>query len=80
MTQNLNTDEDDESNGLSVLFLTWLMRSYTLAQITQVGGVSLAATYKALTGKATAFADFSAAVNVNWPQGVPSGVVSDNPW
>lgn len=77
------TDQDDLSNGCSVLFLNWLFAlGFTWPDITQAGGATLAATYKILTqlSKTTAWQDFNAAVNQRWPIGRPSGVTVDNPW
>lgn len=70
-----NTDQDDVATGCGVLYLYWLVSlGYSIAQITQAGGATLAANYQALTGKSTAWADFSAAV------ATLSGVNGDNPW
>jgi hypothetical protein len=69
------TDQDDVSIGCGVLYLYWMVhRGFTAAQITQAGGATLADNYKSLTGKATAWSDFAAAV------ATLSGVTSDNPW
>jgi hypothetical protein len=69
------TDQDDVSIGCGVVYLYWMVsRGFTAAQITQAGGATLADNYKSLTGKATAWSDFSAAVAT-----LP-GVTTDNPW
>jgi acylphosphatase len=53
-----NTDQDSVSTGCGIVYLYW-MRSlgFTIPQITQAGGATLAANYKTLTGKTTAFSD-----------------------
>jgi hypothetical protein len=69
------TDQDDVSIGCGIVYLYWMVsQGFTAAQITQAGGATLADNYKALTGKATAWSDFSAAV------AALSGVATDNPW
>lgn len=78
---NEQTDQDAESNGCAVLFLTWLLSvGYGLDRITQAAAPSLAGTYQTLTGHLTAWEDFSAACAARWPAGQPSGVTTDNPW
>jgi hypothetical protein len=68
------TDQGAESTGCAVVYLYW-MRSlgYPIAQIVQAAGVTLAANYQTLTGKASAYDDLLAAV-----QGL--AVTSDNPF
>lgn len=82
VTKTNPTDQDSQSNGCAVLFLTWMhtILGFTYTQISEAGSPTLAGTYQKLTGKNTAFADFTAAVNVRWPAGSPSGVTGDNPW
>jgi len=81
VSQNDSTDQDPVSNGCAVLFLTWLaFLGYGYDKVTQAAAGSLWGTYRRLTGKTTAFADFTAAVNARWPAGQPSGVTMDNPW
>ena len=72
------TDQDPVSTGCGIVYLYWMLsKGYTAAQITQAGcpDGSLASNYQALTGAATAWADFSAAVNA-----LPGRITSDNPW
>jgi hypothetical protein len=73
-----STDQDDIATGCGVVFLGWLAYlGHTTAQITQAGcpDGALASCYTALTGKATAWADFTAAVN-----GLGSAITGDDPW
>ncbi len=72
------TDGDDVATGCCVAYLYWMASlGYTFAQIVQAGCLdgSLASNYTALTGKSTAWADFSAAVGA-----LPGGVTGDDPW
>lgn len=68
------TDRGAESTGCAVVYIYW-MRSlgYSISQIVQAGGATLAANYQALAGKTTAYADLLAAM-----QGLT--VTSDNPF
>jgi hypothetical protein len=74
VTKTEGTDRDPVSTGCSIVYIYW-MRSlgYTVSQIVQAGGATLAANYQTLTGKTTALADLLAAVK-------PLGVKSDNPF
>jgi hypothetical protein len=74
VTKTEGTDRDYVSTGCSIVYIYW-MRSlgYTVSQIVQAGGATLAANYQTLTGKTTALADLLAAVK-------PLGVKSDNPF
>jgi hypothetical protein len=76
------TDQSADSNGCAVLFLNWLqaVKQFAWPQIAQAGAATLAGTYQKLSGKATAWTEFIAAVNARWPIGAPSGVTTDNPW
>jgi hypothetical protein len=72
------TDQDLVSTGCGVVYLYWVIsKGFTAAQVTQAGcpNGALASNYSALTGLATAWADFMAAVNA-----LPGGITSDNPW
>ena len=72
------TDQDAVSTGCGIVYLYWMMsKGYTAAKITQAGcpDGSLTSNYEALTGKSTAWTDFSAAVAA-----LSHGVTSDNPW
>jgi len=58
--------------------MCWMVaRRYTLDRLTQAGcpNVTLASNYLALPGSASAWTDFSAAVDE-----ITGGVSSDNPW
>jgi hypothetical protein len=79
--QNYPDDRNPQSNGCGVLFLWWLRSlGYPWEKIVLAAGTSLAACYLGLTGKSTAWSDFTAAVNAHWPAGKSSGVMVDNPW
>jgi hypothetical protein len=58
------TDRDGVSTGCAIVYIYW-MRSlgYTVAQITQAGGATLADNYKTLTGKTTAYNDLRGALD-----------------
>ena len=58
------TDQDYPSIGCGMVYLSWMSgeRGFPTDAITQAGGATLAENYKTLTGKDTAWADFSAAV------------------
>lgn len=68
------TDGDYPSIGAAVVYINW-MRSlgYSVAQITQAAGSTLAINYQTLTGRTTAYGDLTAALS-----GIP--VRSDNPF
>jgi acylphosphatase len=56
-----NTDRDSVSTGCGMVYIYWLRSlGFTIPQIVQAGGATLAANYKTLTGKTTAFADMLA--------------------
>jgi hypothetical protein len=69
-----STDRDAVSTGCAIVYIYW-MRSlgYTMPQIVQAGGATLAANYQTLTGKTTAYKDLLAAVG-------PLSITSDNPF
>jgi hypothetical protein len=75
---NEGSDLNPVSTGCGVVYLYWMLsKGFTLSQIVQAGcphGV-LAGNYRVLTGKATAWADFSSAVNA-----LPHEIAGDNPW
>lgn len=78
--QVTHTDEDDQANGCSVLFIFWLRSlGYSYEQIIKTRGKTLADVYASLTGKVTAWQDFFAAVSLRWPVGSTTPTV-DNPW
>jgi hypothetical protein len=73
-----STDQDAVATGCGVVYLYWMMsQGHSPADITKAGCAdgSLASNYQALTGKTTAWQDFSASV-----AGLAGGVSSDNPW
>jgi hypothetical protein len=76
------TDTNYESIGCSVLFLNWLRfeLNYSWAAIVSAGGAILADTYRGLTGKATAWADFTAVINTYFPAGRTYRLKNDNPF
>jgi len=81
--QTENTDRDYVSIGAGTLFLFYLryQLGLTWAKIVKAGRgqATLAGTYKNLTGRTTAYADFKAFVDRQWPPAHPSGIVgTDN--
>jgi hypothetical protein len=72
------TDQDETSIGCGMVYLYWMRsRGFTAARITQAGSPegTLAGNYAALTGRASAWHDFTAAVAK-----LPRGIISDDPW
>jgi hypothetical protein len=69
-----HTDRNYVSTGCAIVYIYW-MRSlgFTTSEIVQAGGVTLAANYQTLTGRATAYQDLRAAVS-----GLQ--ITSDNPF
>ena len=68
------TDEDAVSTGCAIVYLYWMVHlGYTIPQIVQAAGATLADNYQTLTGKTTAYADLLAAVS-------SLSITSDNPW
>jgi hypothetical protein len=68
------TDQDAVSTGCGVVYIYW-MRSlgFTIPQIVQAGGATLADNYQTLTGKTSAYQDLLAAVQ-------NLSITSDNPF
>jgi hypothetical protein len=63
VTQTEQTDQDAVSTGCSVAYLYWMgSLGFTVPQIVQAGGNTLAANYQTLTGKASAYPDLVAAM------------------
>jgi hypothetical protein len=64
VSQTEQTDRDYVSTGCAVVYIYW-MRSlgYTIDQIVQAGGATLAQNYQNLTGNTTAYQDLYNAVN-----------------
>ncbi len=72
------TDQDGASIGCGIVYLYWMMtQGFAAARITQAGSPdgTLASNYAALTGRASAWSDFIAAVGA-----LSRGIVSDDPW
>ena len=76
------TDTEYNSIGCSVLFLNWLrfQLNYSWEEIVAAGTATLAGTYKNLTGKDTAWQDFEAVINANFPVGRQYNLDTDNPF
>ncbi len=76
------TDTNYNSIGCAVLFLNWLrfQLNHSWAQIVSSGGATLAQTYKNLTGKTTAWADFAGFINAHYPVGKTYRLKTDNPF
>lgn len=74
VSQTESTDQDSVSTGCAIVYLYWLRSlGYSIPQIVQAAGATLAANYTALTGKTTAYQDLRAAVST-------LTVNSDNPF
>jgi hypothetical protein len=68
------TDRDAVSTGCAIVYLYWMrLLGYTIPQIVQAGGATLAANYKTLTGKTTAYQDLRGALT-------DLTVTTDNPF
>ena len=68
------TDGDDVSTGCGIVYIYWMLSlGFSAAKVTQAGGATLSANYKALTGKDNAYTDVLAAL-----KGVT--ISSDNPF
>jgi hypothetical protein len=80
--QTAPTDTDYNSIGCSVLFLNWLrfQSNHSWADIIAAGSGTLAATYKNLTGKSTAWTDFQTLINAHFPVGKKYTLGTDNPF
>jgi hypothetical protein len=81
--QNDETDQNFESIGCGTLFINWLrfQLGFSLDQIVQNGGPTLAATYQNLTGQTDGFQRFSDLLAANFPPGAgPYGLTNDNPF
>jgi hypothetical protein len=76
------TDQNDVSNGCSVLFLNYLHHElqHTWQSIVQASGSTLAHTYRKLTGHSDALAPFKSLLQTKYPEGTPSGLTTDNPF
>jgi hypothetical protein len=72
------TDQDAVSTGCGIVYLYWMLKEgFASTQITQAGcpDSTLSSNYTALTGKTTAWADFSAALT-----GLSGAITTDDPW
>jgi hypothetical protein len=68
------TDQDATSTGCAIVYLYWLRSvGFTIPQIVQAGGTTLAANYQVLTDRTTAYHDLRAAVT-------GLSVTTDNPF
>jgi len=67
---NPKDDRDYEAIGCAVLFLNWLrfQLGHSWAEIVTAGG-DLSAAYQKLTGKNTAWNDFSSFIDAQFPRG-----------
>jgi hypothetical protein len=76
------TDTNYNSIGCSVLFLNWLrfQLNHSWTDIIAGGGATLAGTYNKLTGKTTAWTDFTAVINAHFPPGQTYNLNTDNPF
>lgn len=81
------TDQDNISNGCSVLFLNWMNGSAAKgglgipwAPICQAGAGTLAATYQKVTGKVDGWTQFSTTISKIFPPGTPTNLAIDNPF
>jgi len=82
VTQNDPTDQNPVSTGCATLFINYLRHqlNYSLNQIVQAGGATLADTYTTLTGRGDAFAAFSALLAGAFPPGQQVNLTNDNPF
>jgi hypothetical protein len=74
VTTTEQTDRNGVSTGCAIVYIYWLRSlGFTIPQIVQAAGATLAANYQTLTGRTTAYQDLLAAL-----QGL--AVTSDNPF
>jgi hypothetical protein len=68
--------------GCGTLFINWLrfQLGFSLNQVVQAGGTTLAQTYTKLTGRSDGFIRFSALLKAYYPLGQLSGLLTDNPF
>jgi hypothetical protein len=76
------TDRNFVSTGCGALFINYLRHQlgYTLDQIVQAAGATLADTYQTLTGRADGWDQFSALIAAHFPPGTSAGLTDDNPF
>jgi hypothetical protein len=82
VTQTEGTDRDHVSIGCATLFINYLRHQlrFSLAQIVQAGGSTLAQTYERLTGSTDAFEPFASLLEARFPLGVTVDLANDNPF
>ncbi len=82
VTQTETTDRDYVSIGCATLFINYLRHQlhFSLAQIVQAGGTTLAQTYERLTGSTDAFGPFAGLLEARFPPGVTVDLANDNPF
>jgi hypothetical protein len=74
VSQTEATDQDAVSTGCAIVYLYWLRSlGFSIPNIVQAAGATLAANYQSLTGKTTALQDLTAAL-------AGRTVTSDNPF
>lgn len=76
VSQTETTDRDYVSIGCGIAYLYWMrQQGFSISQIVQAAGNTLADNYKTLTGKTTAYQDLVAAV-----KGLNTTITIDNPF
>ena len=82
VTKTDHTDQNEVSNGCSVLFLNYLHHElgHTWGSIVQAGELTLAETYRKLTGLADALTPFKSLLQNKYPEGTPCDLTTDNPF
>jgi hypothetical protein len=76
------TDQNFVSIGCGTLFINYLrfQLGYSLSQIVQAGGATLAEMYRRLTNRTDGFQHFSTLLALYFPLGQPSNLNNDNPF
>ena len=76
------TDTNFTSVGCALLFLNWLryQLNHGWSEIVAAGGATLASTYRSLTGRDTAWDDFSGFMTAHFPNGRQYRLTTDNPF
>jgi hypothetical protein len=82
VTVTESTDQNEVSNGCSVLFLNYMHHElqHGWSNIVQAGEATLAETYRKLTGQADALTPFKSLLQTKYPEGTPCGLTTDNPF
>lgn len=80
--QSEPSDTNPVSIGCGTLFINWLrfQLGFSLDQIVQAGGATLAEVYKSLTGRTDGFQQFTSLLAQYYPPGIRSGLTNDNPF